>query len=134
MARVKRWPERMIEAIVAYEGAPFEWGKTDCWCFAMDVAKAVTGTDPWAEARTYRTRTGARRALLRRGFPSIAAALAAVYEEVPPSMAQRGDIGIVMMDGAECACVCEGVRFIGKSERGLVRFQRALVSRAFRVA
>ncbi|WP_342640943.1 DUF6950 family protein [Rhodoligotrophos ferricapiens] len=131
--RLPDWPERMIEVIRAHERAPFEWGKSDCWCLAMDVVKAITGSDPYAHVRRYQTAAGSRRVMRTEGFASIGDALAAAFVEIPPVMAQRGDLGVVVVEGAEAVCICEGVLWVGKSPTGVVRFPRAHVARAFKV-
>ncbi|MGE4339266.1 MAG: hypothetical protein AB7E55_25315 [Pigmentiphaga sp.] len=131
--RVADWPERMIDVIRGHELMSFSLGRSDCWCLAMDVVRAVTGSDPYAKARRYSTAVGSRRVLRTEGFTSIEQALAAAFEAVPPALAQRGDLGVIETPEGQAACVCEGVLWVGKGPAGVTRFSRDRVIAAFKV-
>ncbi|MGF7160121.1 hypothetical protein FHS85_001744 [Rhodoligotrophos appendicifer] len=131
--RVLNWPERLFDAIRSHEARPFEWAVSDCWGMAMDVVKAMTGHEPFASARKYKSARGARGALHRRGFATIVHALAAEFEEVPPAMAQRGDLGVIEVEHEQAAAICEGVMFVAKARTGVIRVPRSHVIQAFRV-
>lgn len=135
--RVQDWPVR-LHATIAQHDKLFTWGSSDCMQLCMDVAEAMTEEHPYPDTRPgkYKTRTGAMKVLKAHGFDSIIEALAAKYKVIAPSLAQRGDIGIVSMtDGTIASCVCEGVSFVGKApdQEGLVRFPRSFVVQAFKV-
>jgi hypothetical protein len=106
---------------------------------AMDAVAALTGSDPYADERgRYATRLGALRRFTARGFAWLGDAYAAVFDEVPPALAQRGDIGLVMVpDGrggeVEAAVVILPPHAYGKSEEGALRVPLRVVKRAFRV-
>lgn len=106
---------------------------------AMDAVAAVTGIDPYADERgRYSTRIGALRRFRARGFSWLGDAYAAVLEEIPPALAQRGDIGLVRVDdgkgrAVEAAVVILPPHAHGKSETGSVRVPISAVTRAFRV-
>jgi len=40
------WQKRLNEVFTLYENTDFEWGRTDCFCFASDCVKAMVGTGP----------------------------------------------------------------------------------------
>ncbi|MBA5779502.1 hypothetical protein H2509_20420 [Stappia sp. F7233] len=136
--RREDWQERLIEAVQQHAERPFSWGGTDggtdCFMLAMDAAKAVTGTDPYADERgRYKTRIGALRRFRKRGFGWLEDAFAAVFEPVPVPLAQRGDIGLVEADGQDCAVVVIGAEAVGKSERGTIRVPVKTLRKAFKV-
>lgn len=134
MARLPDWDARLFAVVEAHEGAAFVWGHADCFTFAMACVEAVTGANPYAdEAGRWRSAAGARRRLRARGFGSIEAAIAAVFPEIPPALAQRGDLAIV--HGAhETVTVSLGARFLSLAPAGgLAGVRLDHVSKAFRV-
>ena len=131
--RLEDWPERLIDQIQRHSTIPFEWGKSDCVTFPMDCVSAMTGEDPSRDHRHYSTPRGAAKALAKNGFASVGDAFAAHFEEIPPAMAQRGDIGVVEGEAATAGVVFMDVP-IGKDVNGTRRVSRSLVTRAFRVS
>ncbi|MFO0992555.1 MAG: hypothetical protein U1E67_11570 [Hyphomicrobiales bacterium] len=135
MSRLPDWPDRLIAEIARHERLEFSYGVSDCMQLAMDCAEAITGEHPYRKARRYRTKRGAASCLKRHGFRNIIEALAAAYPKIAPSLARRGDIGIIYEGNAPCAVVCEGLFFVGKPPGtvGLVRIPRAHIKGAFAV-
>jgi len=141
MTRVADWPEQLIAAVARHETLPFGYGVSDCMQLTMDCAAAVAGAHPYPKAApkkgkpAYTTKRGAAGCLKRHGFTNIVEAWAAACPEIAVSLARRGDIGIVIDNGAPCAVVCEGLYFVGKppGTDGLLRLPRVAVERAFAV-
>lgn len=133
MIRREDWPERLIEAIGTHAGLPFEWGISDCFLLPMDCVLAMTDTDPWWEERGYTSAAGAAKRLRRHGFASVADAFAAKFEEIPPTLAGRGDIGVIETPDGLAGVVFMDTGAIGKAEAGVRRVARSLVVRAFKV-
>lgn len=131
--RLEGWEDRFLEAVENHSQRPFSWGGaatgegSDCFEMCMDVAKAITGDDPYEDERgRYKTRLGALRRFKKRGFAWLADAYAAVFVEIHPSMARRGDIGLVSVidengKQVDCSAVVVGTVAIGKSETGTIR-------------
>ncbi|QTL01906.1 hypothetical protein J5J86_13935 [Aquabacter sp. L1I39] len=136
MTRVRDWPLHLDEVIERYQADVFAWGARDCFTLPMDASAALIGVDRWAVERTYSTKIGAARKLKRLGFADVADAFAAKFEEIPPALAQRGDIGSVAdANGAACGVVVLGTLVAGMSPvAGLTFLPRARLVRAFRVA
>ena len=44
--RQKHWQEDLNKIFDKYEHSEFKWGSTDCFCFASDCIKAMTGSGP----------------------------------------------------------------------------------------
>lgn len=133
MPRREDWPERLIAEIERHSHMPFEHGTSDCFIFPMDCVEVMTGEDPWAGQRGYRTEKGAAGKLRRHAFYNVGDAFAAKFSEIPPAMAQRGDIGVVDSDKGPAGVVFMDNVVIGKGENGIQRQPRAMAKRAFRV-
>ncbi|MFG1205558.1 DUF6950 family protein [Xanthobacter flavus] len=131
--RLPDWEERLADVIAAYQGGVFVWGKRDCFRLPVDVARAVAGLVLWPDVRPYRTPRGAAIRLARHGFRGVGGALAAVLEEVPPALARRGDVGVVLEHGAEAGVVVLGTELAGMAPAGMTIVPRERLVRAFRV-
>lgn len=131
------WEVRLSALILERAHTPFAYGIHDCSLWAADCILAMTGADPAAEFRGYRTALGARRAIRRvtRGSTvEDAAAYCAQkhgWPEVPKLHAQRGDLvlcedmlGIVHLNGREISA---------PGDNGLLRLPLLATKRAWRV-
>jgi hypothetical protein len=135
MARREDWPERLLAEIERHSHMPFEYGTSDCFIFPMDCVEAMTGNDPWAGQRGYRTDKGAAGRLRRQGFKNVGDAFADKFEEIPVGKAGRGDIGVIETDKGTAGVVFIDTVAMGKAEDvGVKRVPRSLVTRAFRVS
>ena len=120
----------LTEYLTAARDKPFCWGEHDCARFAAGWVEAVTGRNPMVGWR-YTTQVGAARALARRGFATLADAVAAELPEIPLAYAMEGDIA--MVDGA-CGIVGGEVVYVLRSEGlGIVPMARAKRAFACRV-
>lgn len=134
MTRREDWPERLIEAIERHAALPFELGTSDCFLLPMDCVLAMTDAEPWPDVRgSYRSGSGAAKQLRRRGFADLGEAYAAVFPEIPPSLAGRGDIGVMESSQGLAGVVFMDAGVVGKAEIGVRRAPRSLVLRAFKV-
>lgn len=133
MTRAQGWEERLLDVVAQWDRLPFSWGTTDCIGFALACGEAVRGTPLCAPFPPYLDAKQARRVLRDMGAREIENALMMHLDPVPVSLAQRGDIGVVIDSGAQCAVVCLGPFWAGKTERGLMRIASPLVFRAFKV-
>jgi cell wall-associated NlpC family hydrolase len=139
--RREDWPERLHTALLALSKRPFSWGQSDCLLSACDLIHAMTDQDPAASYRgTYNSQAGAMRAVAGAKCPSLEAFVAQLadshgYHEVPPKMAQRGDLvafdtaqgtafGIVHLNGRDAVAV---------GESGLLRLPVLSARRAWRI-
>lgn len=129
------WEASLAAVLETYQASGFAWGVRDCFRLPLDVAQAVAGLSLWPEVRPYHSARGALQRLARHGFRGVGDALAAVLEEVPPAWALRGDVGVVIEDGAEAGVVVLGAELAGMApDHGLTILPRARLARAFRVA
>lgn len=132
------WRERLGRAIEEAKDRTFEWGTFDCALHACNCLEAITGVDPAAKHRgTYSDAAGAA-AIHGESLADFAAQICAELDwpEVPPTMAQRGDVvyvdngtphgalGVVSLDGRFASCA---------SDKGLVLVRIHRWKRAWKV-
>lgn len=123
--------ERLLAVLEERRDRPFAWGRNDCALFACDLVEAATGVDHAAPLRgRYRSAAGAAWALRRFAGGGLEAAAEKIAKsnglrEVPPLMAQRGDI--VLLDEAPgpapdnpCLGVCLGAHVVAAGPAGAV--------------
>lgn len=97
--RVTGWERLLTAAVETHMALPSAYGISDCFVFPMDCVEAITGVRHWADCRQYRTEQGAGKSLLRKGFTNVEEAFRSKFEEIPVLLAQRGDIGVIEIDG-----------------------------------
>ena len=127
LQRLPDWPERLDAAINEAAGQPFAWGQHDCALAAATAVQAITGVDPMADIRgAYRDALSAMRMAERlSGGGGFEAALRAVcdrlgLQQIPPTLAQRGDIGLVTgADGRPVTAVWGGSAWLAPGADGM---------------
>lgn len=137
LTRLPDWRARFADEMDRQRRDPFAWGRADCALgLAAGAVKALTGTDLSTGWRgSYRTAAGARRALHKRGFTTLADAVAAILPEIHPDAADIGDIGLIESDGpmGQALCIVDASGLIVITERGHGRRPRDDLRRAFKV-
>lgn len=134
--RLPDWRSRLARYYEGVRKSPFEYGATDCACFAAGAVEAMTGVDPMASIRgRYKTVKGGLKVLRDAGAKSLVDLVARNFEEVHPSAARVGDIAVMASDGPFGAAlgVVAGERVMAMSEAGLDSVDRSAMTRAFRV-
>lgn len=131
MKRLPRWEDRLFEFVDARLHMPFAWGTNDCIGFAVDWIELCTGERVF-EAE-HDDAAGAAAALAKRG--GIVQAITDVLgEPLPkPRGAQRGDIGLVEIEGRQSAVVVIGADAVGPGENGLHSVPIDALTMAWRV-
>jgi hypothetical protein len=106
--RFQDWPERLNRMVADSHHKPFAWGEHDCCLFAANTVLELTGEDYAKDLRgTYKSKRGAAKVLIEHGGMR-GIATAALGKEVPPLMAQRGDIVLVQTEQGDTLAVCMG--------------------------
>ena len=134
--RVKDWEAALAAELRRHAGMPFGYGESDCFLVCADAVKAITGIDPYPDARRYRTETGAAKALRQHGFTTIVDAWAAKFREINRLSAMRGDICIVDGRGAwhgPAGAIWNGREAFTKGPDGNVLLALDEVRQVFRV-
>lgn len=134
MTRLEDWQERFHDVVERHSRLPFSWHESNCVYFVADVVEAITGEDPCAAERGCVDEQDFRRRLVAAGVRGVDEGMAARFPEIPPALAQRGDIGVVMVDGEACGVVVAGQHVLGKDRAGqMMPWPRSLMIRAFKV-
>lgn len=135
--RIAGWERRLRAAIEKHMALPAAYGSSDCLIIALDGIEAVTGSDPYPRdrfKRNYKTEAGAARCLRKAGFETVEDALrAACPNEIPPSLAQRGDVGVVEHNGQVVAGVFTQLGLFTRGTEQCLFLPAADVKTAFRV-
>lgn len=132
--RHEDWPRRLQAFVRERRRMPFAWGSNDCATLAADWVLEATGTDPmygmrggWSDARQAMARIaelgGLRQATTDRLGP-----------EILPSLAQRGDVVLIVVGDRETLAVCVGEHALGASDAGALLAPMADAVAAWRVA
>ncbi len=134
MSRQSGWEKRLNAVVAKHQALPSGWGISDCFVIPDDAVEALTGAVMYPKARGYQTEAGAAKALRRHGFADVREAFAARFAEIPPMLAQRGDIGVIERDGTFSGGVFTVLGFMTRAHGGAVEFIPAsAVTSAFRV-
>lgn len=118
----------------------FKWGGGerlhDCVLFVADGVLAVTGVDYMGELRGLWTdEDSALRVIQERGGPGgLFKAMDGVLERIPPAAGHRFDVGGILVDRMPTLCWLEGQTVAAAGPRGLTRYPRRALVRAWRVA
>jgi hypothetical protein len=127
---------RDYSALVAYLEARARYrfafrpaaGHHDCVRFAAGAVQAQTGENP-LKGLTWRSAKAARAMLEDLG--GLSGAVSSKLADVPVGMAQRGDIGLIDLDGRESLCVIEGEMVVAAGVDRLVRLPRSAMTKAW---
>lgn len=129
--RFRDWQSRIAEFVASRERAPFVWGSNDCALFACDAIAAISGHDPAADVRGYKTERGAARVIKRLGgMRQIGASRFGA--PIRPLQAQIGDVGLVDVEGRESFALCGGACWLAPGPHGLQRLGSSSVVLAWR--
>ena len=129
--RREDWFERLSEVVDRHQNVSFAYGTADCLTFPLECAEAMTGRK--FQVPSYKTETGAAKALFKAGFVSVGDALASEFTEIPPAFAGRGDLVEAVNGNQVAGGVCVGMEVVCKTEAGNVLLPRSAIRRAFRV-
>jgi len=131
MNRLRDWQSRLRDVIASRTDASFTWWANDCCTFASACVEAVTGHNrleglgPWKDERE------ALRFIA--SFGGLRAAIGSVLgAEIPPTLAQAGDIGLYVERDREAVAVWAGSGWLAPASAGLARIDDSAVIAAWR--
>ena len=137
--RFHDWEAKLIGAVEAAKGIPFQWGVHDCCHFSATCVEAMTGTNPLTPfLGKYNDKKSSLQALKLIGNGSLSKTLEDIFgPAVSPAAARRGDLSFAVFDDGPTVGVCLGQYsvFTGEIEGqpGLVTIPTREVSKIFRV-
>lgn len=132
--RLRGWEDRLTAVIERHLALPPEYGVSDCFVIADDGVEACLGQRLHQLAGQppvtgYKSELGAARLLRRRGFNGVSNAFGSVFAEVPPALAQRGDVGVVEHEGVEAGGLFTQLGFFTRIAGGPAVFLPASAAR-----
>lgn len=126
------WEKRLNDVVEFHLSSAFEWGVSDCYQIPDDAVKAMTGKRLFDDIE-YSNEIGAAKALRSHGFKDVKEAFASKFEEIHPSVAGRGDIGVTPSDGSFAGGVFTQLGFMTKGPDGVKFLPFTEVKHAFKV-
>lgn len=133
MTRVKNWEKNLKTVIEKHMVLPSQFGVSDCYLIPDDAVEAVTGSRMYPKAIGYKSEAGAAKKLRQHGFENVEQAFASKFEEIPTSLAQRGDVGVVEVNGIISGGVFTALGFMTRGETSVIFVPYTEVKKAFKV-
>lgn len=129
MIRFQEWPTLLHDYIESRRDVPFQWGVNDCVCFAAGAVEKMTGADLIGAPRWHSASTAARVLKALGGMVAVADERFERAEE-----AQRGDIGLVVLDDREFFGVIYPPYVVAPGEKHIVMPPASSCRLAWKVA
>lgn len=134
--RLEGWEERLIAVMEAWRDRPFDWSGANCGHPVADAYIAMHGELPEGVAElvaAVSSRLTLAKALKAKGVASLGDLIALYANEIPPSMAQRGDIAVIETDEGDGLAIMMNGQAQGRDPEGVVRFDPPMIKRAFAI-
>lgn len=137
-ARLPGWERQFVVTMERLRSVPFGWSP-DAHCLGApaELCRVMTGVDPMRGLRRYSSEAGAWKQLFKLGFRDVEQALEAVFPEISPMRARRGDSGVLeqVVDGKPTIAtfIIMGDRAIGRGPRGPVYVPIGALRRCFAI-
>src|SRR4051812_20259826 len=131
MTRFEDWPELLHAFLAERERVPFAWGGQNCVLFPADAVLAMTGIDHAAVWRGRRLTQRKAWRIARHGVEALANA--ALGEPILPTLAQRGDVVSLEIEGRVSLAICVGEVAVGPGAEGLIYPPMTTARAAWRV-
>lgn len=132
MTRIEGWENQLKLAIEKHMELPSQYGISDCYLIVDDAVLAVTGERMFPDV-SYTTEQGAAKQLLQKGFNTVEDAFTFKFPTIPPSLAQRGDIGVIEDSGQICGGVFTAIGFAVRDDKRVTFIPISRVKTAFKV-
>lgn len=131
-SRIAGWSERLNAYIEERTLMPFEWAVNDCITFGAEWIRRCCGVD-LLENIHYTNMQEAAALLASKG--GIANAITEVLGDPldKPRKAQRGDVGLVRVEGRLSMVVVNGPIVLGPGEKGLAGLPLTSLEMAWRI-
>lgn len=127
------WQRRLDLYLAEVRGTQFSYGTLDCALFTAGAVLAMTGEDPAASFRGYRTAAGGQRVLRRRGLWRASDLADRFLPPIPPQSAAAGDVGEIATPDGPALCIVQGPHLYVMMAGGLALLSRDRLCRAWRV-
>jgi hypothetical protein len=132
--RTKDWEKRLKNVIEKHMALPSVYGTSDCYLIADDAVEALIGEQMFPDCRSYTSEIGAAKLLKSKNFVNVEDAFASMFEKISPSLAHRGDIGVMLNDqGQVCGGVFTALGFMSRDDVKIIFLPVSRVKSAFKV-
>lgn len=132
--RLENWRARLSAYLSDVSRKGFRPGEHDCALFAAGAVEAMTGRDPAAAwRRTYRTIEDGLALLAQAGHADHVAFAADLFEEIPPILAQVGDLAAIREGDDLALGIVQGPMIYVLRPSGLGLVPLTFAERAFRI-
>ncbi|ARE84998.1 hypothetical protein ROSMUCSMR3_03544 [Roseovarius mucosus] len=122
---------RLIDYLDAVRAKRFRPGSHDCGMYVAGWVKVATGVDHGERWRgRYRSMAGLTRVMAQDGFASHVDYIASLFPEIPPAMAQVGDLAVC--EGSAMGIFASDRVFVLRPD-GLGHLSRLKAERAFQI-
>lgn len=123
--RCEDWPEKLDSYIKENLNKPFSYAENDCCTFASEIIKIMTGKDIMEGMRgKYKDKESGYKVMKRFAGGLIGTFKKTMekysFEEIPPLMAQRGDVVIYETEMGDTVGICIGDKIITPGENGII--------------
>lgn len=115
--RIEGWEQKLDAIIESKRNQPFDWADNNCMGFVAEAQKTITGETSFPEVlENIGSKRNALKLILENG-PSLTDWVDKHLEQIPITMAQRGDIVDVETCEGPAMGLCIGPKavFIGKN-------------------
>lgn len=132
--RLEGWEDRLVAVMEAWRDRPFNWEQANCGHPVADAYIAMHGELPEGVGDlvvAINSRLTLAKALKANGVATLGDMIALYAQEIPPSMAQRGDIAVIETDEGEALAVMMNGQALGRDVEGVMRVDPPLIKRAF---
>jgi len=136
LVRLDNWPRLLSEAVEIARLTPFRWGIHDCALFAVDLVRAITGTDLGTAVRgRYQDAQGAAEVMIEVfGTARLDEVVTQLLgEPIAVTLAQRGDVVLLDVIEGPALGVCLGMVAVGAGPTGTVMVPMEKWVKAWRV-
>lgn len=130
LQRKGNWSQAFSEFLRARADMPFAWGGNDCCSFAAAGIEAMTGADLMRGVPDYSNAAEAARILMRPLEDWLDERLNRMSA---PAFAQRGDVGLIVIDGRRSLALVDGHYLYGAGDRKMARVERVAAIMAWAV-
>jgi len=123
--RYADWDKRLAAYIEEVRQMPFEWGKHDCFTFAVKCEEAISGVTRFPELykAEYHSQFGANKAFMKNGYRGMIDCINRRCVQINPNMLQRGDWAAIDTPDGLAIGVDVGGKIAAPSINGLVFFK-----------
>ena len=130
--RIEGWENRLEELVQSKRNKPFDWADNNCMGFVAQAQKTITGKTDFPEVLdNLKSKNNALKLVLKNG--SLTDWVNKHLEQIPITMARRGDIVDIETCEGPAMGLCIGPKAVFLGQNGLEYIPLTFLIRAWRV-